>query len=282
MPQSGVYTIVNMVTEDFYIGSSVNIEERLRTHFKSLRSNTHYNSFLQRSFNKYGEKAFLTEIVEEVTDLTILRKREQYHMDTLHPTYNLIVMADDGKSMTVSEETRRKMSEAGKRSMQKLDPAIKKMHEDRWKRIASENFRKFNTAPKTEEFNERRNRQLEDARKIREEKGTSEETREKLSKAMTGKQRTEEEKAKISAKLSGRTLSEEHKQHIAEGGKGKILSEEHKQKISETRLKRPSLGMTGKKHSEETLKKMSEGKKASWDKKKAAQAENIEQQTLFD
>lgn len=61
-------------------------------------------------------------------------------------------------------------------------------------------------------------------------------------------------------------LSAEHKRKISEAHKGKSLTKEHKRNISEANKGRlPTVGMTGKSHSEETKRKISIGKKG-WSK----------------
>lgn len=61
----GIYKITNIVNRKAYIGKSKDIEFRIITHFSKLRNNKHYNAYLQRSFNKYGEDSFQVEILEE-------------------------------------------------------------------------------------------------------------------------------------------------------------------------------------------------------------------------
>lgn len=85
----GVYQISLTDDKRSYIGSSLNCERRIRHHFKDLRANRHYNSYLQRSFNKYGESAFSFDIVEPVDDRIWLRAREQawiIRLQTCDPT----------------------------------------------------------------------------------------------------------------------------------------------------------------------------------------------------
>ena len=54
-----VYCIQNIVNGKCYIGiTTYGLQYRINDHFKSLRKNKHYNSYLQFSFNKYGEHNF--------------------------------------------------------------------------------------------------------------------------------------------------------------------------------------------------------------------------------
>lgn len=54
----GIYQISNKINNKKYIGSSKSIEERWSLHKRKLNNNTHFNSHLQRSYNKNGKGAF--------------------------------------------------------------------------------------------------------------------------------------------------------------------------------------------------------------------------------
>ena len=53
-----IYRITNKVTGQHYIGQTVDINRRKRTHFNSLKRQDHDNPKLQASWNKYGEDNF--------------------------------------------------------------------------------------------------------------------------------------------------------------------------------------------------------------------------------
>lgn len=72
-----------------------------------------------------------------------------------------------------------------------------------------------------------------------------------------GKLHSEETKLKISNTLKGRSLSKEVKEKMSIIRRGKIFSEETKNKLSELRIGKPS-PFTGKTHTDETRKRMSE------------------------
>lgn len=77
---SGIYKII-CCNNKFYIGSSVNIDKRLTEHIRSLRKNKHYNPYLQRAWNEYGEQNFRFEIVETIYDIKELPTREKWWLD---------------------------------------------------------------------------------------------------------------------------------------------------------------------------------------------------------
>lgn len=72
----GIYKIINVVNNKFYIGSAVNFSRRKARHFSELRHNKHNNRWLQASWNKHGEQAFVFVVVEEVLDKSLLLEVE--------------------------------------------------------------------------------------------------------------------------------------------------------------------------------------------------------------
>jgi len=64
----GIYKIINVINNKFYVGSAVNFTARKRRHWWALRSQRHANKHLQAAWDKYGENAFRFVIVQELTD----------------------------------------------------------------------------------------------------------------------------------------------------------------------------------------------------------------------
>lgn len=56
--KSGVYTITHLPSGKRYIGSSLDVRQRLATHKWALKRGSHANPFLQNSYNKYGKDEF--------------------------------------------------------------------------------------------------------------------------------------------------------------------------------------------------------------------------------
>ena len=122
----------------------------------------------------------------------------------------------DGVSgAVVSDETRRKMSEALK-----------------GKTRSKEIRRKISEAHKGKTHSEETKRKMSDTRKG---KTFSEETKRKLSEAKKGKTFSEESKRKMSEAQKGKSLSEETRRKMSETRKGKIPSKETRRKLSDVR-----------------------------------------------
>jgi len=77
---SGIYKIVNIINGKYYVGSSKNIKNRWKRHNKDLNKGCHRNNYLQRAWNKYGERNFEFVIVE-VVNLNKLDEIEQKYLD---------------------------------------------------------------------------------------------------------------------------------------------------------------------------------------------------------
>lgn len=115
--RAGVYSIHNIITDEYYIGSSRHMYTRLARHRSDLRKNKHQNHLLQESWNKYGENAFDYDVIEycENND-SILRDREQFYIDTLHPSLNI---TQSSRNKYFPEETHKKMSSSRKEGFKK-------------------------------------------------------------------------------------------------------------------------------------------------------------------
>lgn len=102
-----IYKIENIITKDCYIGSSTQINRRLKEHKTNLFKNKHSNNYLQKAWNKYGEDNFTFEIIKDLKELSELNKNEQlknlfkieqYYIDNLNSKYNLNKKAGFGYS----------------------------------------------------------------------------------------------------------------------------------------------------------------------------------------
>jgi group I intron endonuclease len=62
----GIYKIINIVNNKFYVGSAVDLKRRKTRHFSELRTGKHNNHHLQAAWVKYGEQSFVFVVVEEL------------------------------------------------------------------------------------------------------------------------------------------------------------------------------------------------------------------------
>lgn len=70
---TGIYKITNKINGKVYIGQSINIERRWKEHISDKRK----NSLIHLAIEKYGEKNFNFEIIEECSQ-SDLNQKEQY------------------------------------------------------------------------------------------------------------------------------------------------------------------------------------------------------------
>ena len=62
----GIYKIINITNNKFYVGSAVDLKRRKSRHFSELRNGKHNNKHLQAAWVKYGEQSFIFVVVEEL------------------------------------------------------------------------------------------------------------------------------------------------------------------------------------------------------------------------
>lgn len=109
----GIYMILNITNKKCYVGSSKNCKTRKYDHFNRLRNNKHYNTYLQASYNKYGEDKFKFIILEEVKNIEDLYTKEcewikiNNSMDKTHG-YNLGI-PERNNGLNISESTKTKI-----------------------------------------------------------------------------------------------------------------------------------------------------------------------------
>ena len=175
MNNTGVYTILNKVTNKSYVGSAINITARWLRHKSDLLANKHHSKYLQAAINKYGIENFSLDVLCLYSKKDLLYY-EQVCINLLNPEYNILKIAGSCLGRKHSEETKLKLSK-----IQKGIPQGPKSEETKLKLSLA-----LKGKPKSEET------------KIKLSKPRSEETKLKMSASATNRHHSEETKIKMS------------------------------------------------------------------------------------
>lgn len=101
--RSGVYVIINLINDNTYIGKSINMRTRWRTHKNELNAGSHFNPHLQNAWTKYRYSSFHFGVLEFCPENELLTK-EQYWIDRLEPEYNIVLDVMDFSLYTNGRE----------------------------------------------------------------------------------------------------------------------------------------------------------------------------------
>lgn len=117
---SGIYQIKNLVSGKSYIGKTINFENRMKEHRRSLTAGYHKNVHLQRAWDLYKEDSFQCFILEKC-DIDQLSDREMYwirELDTFHNGYNMNQGGEGGLGYKHTIENIEKMKESQRQRFQ--------------------------------------------------------------------------------------------------------------------------------------------------------------------
>lgn len=240
---SGIYIIKNKINEKVYVGSSINLKNRKRSHFIQLKNNKHINQHLQNAWNKYGVDGFSFEIVE-FCEREFLREREIYNIEKFNSIingYNIMEVDENhfihSKSTKLKIGSKSKIKKLSKETKEKIRKSVKASWEnnlERKEKLIKRNKSRIGLFKQTEEVK----------RKIsKKKKGISiwsEEQKKEMSKER---------------KLNPVKLSEKGKERIKKSNKERVITKETKEKMRLSKLGKPSV-RKGSKCSEETKEKM--------------------------
>jgi group I intron endonuclease len=93
--KSGVYLLENLITGEFYVGSTIDLTNRLRCYLcpKHLKANLQRSqSLIHSALLNYNYSNFNLHILEYCSTNNLLL-REQYYINILNPEYNICKIA---------------------------------------------------------------------------------------------------------------------------------------------------------------------------------------------
>lgn len=109
---SAIYCLRNTIDNKCYVGSAKKLNYRLWSHKHKLTKGNHTNKHLQNFVNKYGIDSIYFEVLEKVENNII--EREQFWIDALKPTFNILPIAGSSEGIVLSKEHKSKISKGRK------------------------------------------------------------------------------------------------------------------------------------------------------------------------
>jgi len=113
--KSGVYCLLNNINGHTYVGSSINLDNRMRNYLNNnfLKSKQNSNMPIVKALLKYGQYNFSLLILEHVesSSLTI---RETYYITLVMPYYNVLKQGYSSLGYKHTKETKQLLSELAK------------------------------------------------------------------------------------------------------------------------------------------------------------------------
>lgn len=199
-----IYRITCSANQKFYIGSTVNKAQRWARHRKQLRDGTHPNKHMAAAWVKYGEAAFVFEVLESVDDPAALFAAEQKYLDE-HAgkdyCFNWALYAGAPMRGKFGPDTANYGKEMPKEVREKISASLMGKKHPNWGRQLSESTRQ-----KIRETN---------LKYPHKERKHTPEAIAKIAAASTGRSVSEETRAKRSAALKGREISLDQRLRIS-------------------------------------------------------------------
>lgn len=264
LKEPGVYCIKNTWSEKLYVGSSRNMEARIKRHLRMLKNGTHHSPKLQSSWNFHGEEVFEVGVLVRCSVNELLQREQEwiFSFDSVNNGYNCAkhagspmkgrIQSDETKAKMaashkarkpISEETRQRMREASAlRETDKKAAGFKVSDETKAKlkaagkgrEVSVETREKIRLANAGKPLSEEHRQKLSDAQRAREKNSEAEIAGfAAAARKRTGVKRSEEFKQRMSAPASNRT--EERRAKLVAAATGKSLTEEHRSNLSKAR-----------------------------------------------
>lgn len=118
---SVIYGIYNSISNKWYIGSCIDLKDRMQRHRYYLRHNIHHSNKLQRAYNKYGEDSFdiiILKFLKEEDDRFKIEEDYIRNYDSVNNGYNILSVC--------KEVIHFKLSEQAKKHLQQYQKTIQK------------------------------------------------------------------------------------------------------------------------------------------------------------
>ncbi len=210
---SGIYVIRCMANGRVYVGSAVWIAKRWRFHREHLRDQRHHSIVLQRAWNKYGEEAFVFEVLAacEKDDLIAVEQKyiDEFRAADKRYGFNINPTAGSNLGTKFSPEACARISAGAKKrppvSAESRARAAVRMRGNKYllgHRHSAETLAKLSVSSKANY-------------------------------KPFGREWNALARAEISQRFAGKALSEEHKRKIAAALQGKIKSAAHRRRLGE-------------------------------------------------
>jgi hypothetical protein len=105
--KAGVYQFINLLTRESYVGSSINLSNRLRLYYtySYISSSARGKSIIRSSILKNGYSNFSLTILEYCAIKDTI-SREQFYIDIIKPTMNILQVAGSSFGYNHTEEAK--------------------------------------------------------------------------------------------------------------------------------------------------------------------------------
>jgi group I intron endonuclease len=204
-----IYKITCAENKKFYIGSTVNKNQRWARHRRQLRDGTHPNKQMLASWVKYGEDAFLFEVLEVLETPAELFTAEQKYLDE-HAgkdyCFNWSLYAGAPMRGKKGDETPNHGRKFGPEFRAKVSASVKGSKHPNWgKKLSDETKEKIRQSNLLHPHKERKHTPEAIAKIAAASRGrpVSDETRAKRSAALKGREIPLGQRLRISKTLSG-------------------------------------------------------------------------------
>ena len=109
--KTGIYILISKSTNRVYIGSAVNLSNRLNDYFQESYLKNRKNTFIVRELNKYGMENFSIGILEYTSSIKKeILLREQYWLDLKISELNILQYATNTQGFKHSDKTKMHLS----------------------------------------------------------------------------------------------------------------------------------------------------------------------------